>query len=114
MRRGDGMGPMSGVRSPVSEVRGTSSQMSNHNSQIGEGNSKITNRKSPIANHPMARSPDHPIIPYQLVIDPSGRCSMGIGRLGSVISAASCSGLMSSVTPRPGRRFGHSLPWRKS
>jgi hypothetical protein len=51
---------------------------------------------------------------HQFVYDPSGRVNMGIGRERSVISAASLSGFVSSVTPSPGRRFGHILPLRKS
>jgi len=73
-------------------------------------------RRPKIFNRQMTRWPDDPIsrLSYQLVIDPSGRCNRGMGRFGSVISATSCSGFVSSVTPRPGRRFGHSLPLRKS
>ena len=51
---------------------------------------------------------------YQFVMEPSGRWNMGMGRERSVISAASCRGLVSKVTPSPGRRFGHILPLWKS
>ena len=51
---------------------------------------------------------------YQFVMDPSGLWNIGMGRERSVISAASWSGLVSSVTPRPGRRLGHILPLWKS
>jgi len=51
---------------------------------------------------------------YQFVSDPSGRWNSGIGREPSVTSSASCSGLVSSSTPNPGRRLGQILPFRKS
>jgi len=51
---------------------------------------------------------------YQFVNDPSGRWNRGIGRVRSVTSSSSCSGLVSNSTPKPGRRLGQILPSWKS
>src|SRR5215475_10304052 len=49
-------------------------------------------------------------VDYQFVNDPSGRRKILIGWLRVVNSAAIVNFDASSVTPNPGRSFGHSLP----